>query len=195
MGYLDFFRGSSDDRIARHYIRALREAGEIRRLEFEPQSRLVIAYDENGGRAEVRFIGNLAREIRSSTEDARDAIYQRYAISSTRDARNESQASTYKLVKPKLRILLKDSSYPDFLALVNRLDLPDGKQSPLVFELLAGDVIACCIEERGHSLRFVTESDLHDWGVNSATANSAAFVLRPVGIAAPHPEGRGSPGL
>lgn len=170
VGYLDLFRGSSDERVARQYIKALRELGETRRLEFDAPSRLLITYDENGHRAQVRFIGNLAREIRSAGEDTRAAIYRRYATSSIGDAKHDGDAQTYDLVKPRLRVLLKDSSYPDYIALVNSLDLPDGKQSPLVFERLTGNIIACCIEEGVHSLRFVTESDLVGWGVNSTTA-------------------------
>lgn len=91
MGCLDFFRGSSDARIARQFIKALREAGESRRLEYEAQSRLVVAYDENGNRAQSSFIGNLAREIRSASAEARDAVYLRYALSAGRSGRAYSQ--------------------------------------------------------------------------------------------------------
>jgi hypothetical protein len=169
--FLDFFRGSSEERIARQYIEALRQAGEARRLEYEAQSRLIVAYDENGRRVQTSFIGHLAREIRSAAPDARDAIYRRYALCSLSLADTEGDgASTYDLVRPMLRILLKDSSFPDFMTLANHLDFPDARQSPLVFEHLVGDVIACCIEDRGHSLRFVTDDDLIEWGVGAAIA-------------------------
>lgn len=42
VGYLDLFRGSSDEHIAWQYIKALRELGETRRLEFDAPSRLLI---------------------------------------------------------------------------------------------------------------------------------------------------------
>jgi hypothetical protein len=105
--YLDLFRGSSDERIARQYIKALREVGEIRRLEFDAQSRLVIAYDENGHRSQVRFIGNLAREIRSGAEDTHDAIYWRYAASSVTDVTDSGEAPK-RAVIPKRRAVRRD---------------------------------------------------------------------------------------
>lgn len=155
MKYLDFFRGSSDERIAQRYIEALRQAGETRRLEYEAQGRIIIAYDENGRRAQTSFIGNLAREIRSAAPDARDAIYHRYARSSLALGNTEGdEASTYELVRPRLRILLKDSSYPDFLALANHLDRPDVKQSPLVLEHWSGfkEVLEKDLRNRGQGI-------------------------------------------
>ena len=46
--FLDFFRGSQDERIASRYMTALREAGERRRLAYDANERVVVAYDEQG---------------------------------------------------------------------------------------------------------------------------------------------------
>jgi hypothetical protein len=169
LGFLDLFRGSEDARIARQYIKALRDAGERRRLEFDSAERLVIAYDGEGQRAQIHFIGNLVREILAAPIAGREAIYQRYVLSSIESEHGERPAD-YEFVKSNLRVLLKDSGYPDFIALLNATDFPDSERAPLVFEPVVGDVIACCVQEENHGLRFVTESDLAQWRVDAATA-------------------------
>lgn len=174
MGFLDFFRGSRDERIARQYIKALRDAGERRRLEYDSGERVVIAFDDKGHRTQLSYLGNLTREIVAADAAVHEAIYRRYALSAVDQADGE-RASDYGLVKQRLRILLKDSSYPEYIWLLNENDFPNGaKQSPLVFERVAGDVIACCIEEREQGLRFVTQEDLTSWSVDAARALSDA---------------------
>jgi hypothetical protein len=169
MRFLDLFQGSSSERIAREYIKALREAGETRRLRYEPETRLVVAYDERGNREQLSFLGNLNREIKSASAEDQAAIYRRYAIAALEVGQGQ-RSTAYELVRPTLRILLKDSSYPYYIALQNRADFPDAKSLPLVFEHIVGDVIACCIEERDHSLSFVTEEDLANWHTSADTA-------------------------
>ena len=169
MRFLDFFQGSSSERIAREFIKALREAGDARRLEYDAADRVIVAYDERGNRQQVSFLGNLMREIKSASAGAQAAIYRRYATSAL-DAVQGNRPATYELAKPALRILLKHASYPDYILLRNRADFPDSMPSPLVFEHVVGDVIACCIEEQDQSLHFVTEQDLADWSVSAGTA-------------------------
>jgi hypothetical protein len=81
-----------------------------------------------------------------------------------------ARAADYAAVRPTLRLLLKDETYPNYMALQNQVDLPDGKPSSHVFELVAGDVIACCIEELDNGPRFVTQGDLVAWGVSADEA-------------------------
>lgn len=169
MRYLDFFRGSVHKRVARQFIEVLRAAGEHRRLEYDADNQLVVAFDEHGDRVQLRFIGNLLREISAAGRLEHAAILRRYALSSLGDS-EDACANDYQVARPTLRVLLKDDSYPAYMALLNQHDFPDAKQSSLVFEPLAGDVIACCIEDRGHALRFVTEDDLAKWGIDAATA-------------------------
>jgi hypothetical protein len=169
MGFLDFFRGSSRERIAQKYIKALREAGETRRLQYEPETRLVISYDERGNREQVSFLGHLIRELKSVSSKNQAEIYRRYAIAALESGQGR-RPTTYELVRPTLRILLKDSSFPYYIALHNRAEFPDASSPPLVFEHLVGDVIACCIEERDNALSFVTEKDLANWHISAGTA-------------------------
>jgi hypothetical protein len=51
VAYLDFFRGPSEERIARKFVKALRGAGERRRLEYDAAERVVVAFDERGNHA------------------------------------------------------------------------------------------------------------------------------------------------
>jgi hypothetical protein len=79
VGILDLFRGSKGERIARRYIKALREAGEIRHMVHVPVERVVAVLDEHGKRSQVAFLGNLEREISRAPEAEHEAIYRRYA--------------------------------------------------------------------------------------------------------------------
>jgi hypothetical protein len=171
MGFLDFFRGSSAERIARQLMKALREAGVTHRLEYEPQENQIGFYDDSGSRVGSSFLGNLRRELEAAAADSHAAIYRRYALSA-QDLTARGAPSSYELAKPRLRILLKSESYPDYAALHSRLEAAEtnAKWSRLVFEPLVGDVVACCIEAFDHSLRFVIESDLARWQVDAATA-------------------------
>lgn len=172
MAFLDFFRGSSDERIARHFIRSLRGAGEQRRLEYDAAERVVVVYAERGERAQLCYVGNLAREIRAADPAAHESIYLRYALGAIEA--DGAGSSEYELVRPRLRLLLKDSVYPDHMTLINHNDFPDSKESAFVFEHLPGDVIACCIEEGDQGLRFVKQDDLAKWGIDASTALSDA---------------------
>lgn len=168
-GCVDVFRGSPQERVARQYIKVLREEGDRRRLEYNADERVVVAYDQHGRAVQRGFIGNLAREVLAAEETAREAIYRRYARGLLEHAHHQVEAD-YGAVRSRLRLLLKDSSYPDYIALLNRCDFPDSKSSPLVFEHLIGDVIACCIEDGDQGLRFVTEDDLAMWGIEAVVA-------------------------
>jgi hypothetical protein len=92
----------------------------------------------------VCFLGNLRRELGAAEADSHAVIYRRYALS-TQDRAGDSSPS-YELAKPRLRILLESESYPDYIDLQNRVDLPDSQALRLVFEPLVGDVIACSID-------------------------------------------------
>lgn len=160
---LDLFRGSKEERIARRYMKALREAGETRRMVHVPAERLVAVLDEQGKRSQIAFLGNLEREISGAAETEHEAIYRRYAASSMETAA-EKGATDYAAIGPTLRILLKDETYPAYIALQTQADLPEGKFAPHVYEHIVGDVIACCVEELDNGLRFVTQADLVNWG-------------------------------
>ena len=77
MGFLDFFRGSSGERIARQLMKALREAGVTHRLEYEPQENQIGFYDASGSRVGSSFLGNLRRELEATAADSHAAIYRR----------------------------------------------------------------------------------------------------------------------
>src|SRR3954465_10811100 len=66
MGFLDFFRGSPSERIARQFIKALRQAGVTHRLEYEPDENQIGFYDASGSRVRVSFLGNLRRELEAA---------------------------------------------------------------------------------------------------------------------------------
>lgn len=168
MKFFDFFRGSRGRRIAAQYMAVLREMGEHRRLTYDAKEQLVVAHDEHGHPASIRSLNHLSREILAASSGDHEAIYRRYALGTLEVAGD--QASSYELVKGRLRILLKDVGYPDYIALSNRCDFPESNPSELVFEHLVGDVVACCIEERAAGLRFVTHGDLSEWQVDAATA-------------------------
>lgn len=76
VGILDLFRGSKGERIARRYIKALRDAGEIRQMVHVPAERVVAILDEDGKRSQIAFLGNLEREISRASEIAK-ATYAR----------------------------------------------------------------------------------------------------------------------
>lgn len=166
VGILDLFRGSKAELIARRYIKALREAGELRQMVHVPAERVVAVLDEHGKRSQVAFLGNLEREINRASEAEHEAIYRRYAASQM-DTAVENRSKDYAAIRPTLRILLKDETYPAYIALQTLVDLPDGKPSSNVYEPIVGDVIACCVQEQNNGLRFVTETDLIDWGVSA----------------------------
>lgn len=166
MGILDLFRGSKRERTARRYIKALREAGESRQMVYVPTERIVAVLDEQGQRSQVAFLGNLEREISSTPEAGQDAIYQRYAASLMETA-IENRTRDYVAIRSTLRILLKDETYPAYIALQTVADLPNGKPASQVYENVVGDVIACCVEELDNGLRFVTDADLVNWGVSA----------------------------
>jgi len=170
MSILDLFRGSPQERIARRYIKALRDAGEKRELRYIPAEQVIAVLDEKGARQQVAHMGNLAREISGAPESERDAIYRRYAASLV-EKEGEKRSSDYATVKPSLRILLKDETYPVYIDLQTQVDMPGGsKPSAQVYEAVVGDVIACCIEETERGLQFVTEGDLARWGVSAEQA-------------------------
>jgi Protein of unknown function (DUF1444) len=169
MALFDFFRGSKQERLAKRLISALREAGEARQMVYVADENVIAILDSAGARAQVAFLGNLIRELEASPESEHDAILRRYAASALDTSRDRS-ARDYQSVRPSLRILLKDETYPDYIALQTRIDLPDGNPARNVFELVAGDIIACCIEELDNGLRFVTEADLDSWNVSAEQA-------------------------
>jgi hypothetical protein len=173
MGILDFFRGSKSARIARRLMAGMRDQGETRRMEFNEQASLIIVFDENGEQVATSFIGNLRHELDREPEESHEGIYQRYLKGFS--ALGAGEKKSYEQVRPTLRILLKDSSYPAYVELMNRVDHGAKKENPLVWRHVAADVIACCVEESEASLHFTTESDLHDWGVTAAQVLDDAF--------------------
>jgi hypothetical protein len=133
MGILDLFRGSNEERVARRYMRALREAGEIRHLAHVPTERAVAVLDEQGKRSQLAFLGKLQREISNTPEAEHEAVYRRYAAC-LMDAAAQKHATDYAAIRPTLRLLLKDETYPAYIALQTQADFPDGKPTSLVFE-------------------------------------------------------------
>ena len=169
MGMLDLFRGSQEERIAKRFIKALREVGEARRMEYLPAERSIAVLDEQGVRQQLAFLGNLQREVVAAPEPEHEAIYRRYASGVVGQAQRGGERD-YAGIRPTLRLILKDESYPAYIALSTMVDFPDGKRSPLVFEPVAGGIIACCVEDAPHSLHFVTENEVALWGVNAQVA-------------------------
>jgi hypothetical protein len=168
VGILDLFRGSEKDRIARRFIAALRAAGETRRMEYDRDCHHVVVFGEKGERIQTSYLGNLQRELQAASSGEQAAVLQRYARSHMESL--ESAPADYAAVRPRLRILLKDSGYPDHNRLFLASQFPDGNVNELVVEPVAGDVIACCVEESESSLRFITEANLQSWGVSAAQA-------------------------
>ena len=50
MGILDLFLGSKDERVAKRYMAALREAGETRQLTYDSVERRIVVLDGQGTR-------------------------------------------------------------------------------------------------------------------------------------------------
>jgi hypothetical protein len=138
-----------------------------------PAERVVAVLDEDGKRSQIAFLGNLEREISRAPDAGHDAIYRRYAASQMETAL-EKRSTDYAAISPTLRILLKDETYPTYIALQTAIDFPDGNPSSTVYEAIVGDVIACCVQELDNGLRFVKETDLIDWGVSAEQVLSDA---------------------
>jgi hypothetical protein len=162
VGILDLFRGSRDKQIARRFISVMRELGETRRLEFDSKEFLIRKFDADGSAAGSASLHNLRHELKKASATEQDAIYRKYALSSL-EKRDES--ATYEDTKPRLGMLLKDAGYPGYITLLNRAELGDGKEHPMLWRPVASDLIACCIEETEVSLRFLTEADIARWRV------------------------------
>lgn len=172
MGIFDLFR-SPKERVARRYIEVLRELGELRRLEYDAKEQLVVAFNHEGAKEQIGYLGNLQREISGAPEADHAAIYRRFATGQI-NASKTAEKRSFESVRSSLRILLKDSTYPSYIALMNEVEFPGAKETDLVFESIAADIIACCIEETEASLRFIKTDDLEEWGVTSQEALSAA---------------------
>jgi hypothetical protein len=173
MGILDLFRGSKSARIARKVMAEMRTLGETRRMEFHESNGSIVILDENGKQAATWSLGNLRHELDRAPESQHDGIYQRYLDGfkalTTDDERPYSQ------VRPALRILLKDASYPAYIDVLNRVEHGAKGITRLVWRPVAADVIACCVEETESSLSFVNESALERWGVAAEQVLDDAF--------------------
>jgi uncharacterized protein YtpQ (UPF0354 family) len=163
VGILDLFRGSPDERVAKRFIEELRKVGEKRRLEYDAGERLIVCYDEEGNRSGTLSLHNLQHELDRSAKQEHDEIFRRYALGSI----NGGHSKNYAEVQPSLGILLKDASYPEFIALLQRVEVSALKPNSLIWRPLAADVIACCVVDGPNSISFVKQSDLEDWGVDA----------------------------
>lgn len=163
MGILDIFRGSPDERIAKRLMTELRARGEKRQMEYDKAAGLVFTLDENGARSSFRNIANLRYELEHTPAAQHDDVYRRF-VSSLVEGTPEAPRD-YATVRPRLTLLLKDDSYPAFMHLVNRTELPDGEHLPPISWPVVGDVIGCCVEESDNGFRFIGESDLQTWGI------------------------------
>jgi hypothetical protein len=162
VGILDLFRGSKDEQIAKRFISVMRALGESRRLEFDSKEFLIRKFDADGSAAGNASLHNLRYELKKASVGEQDAIYLKYARSSVEE-RDES--ATYENTKPRLGVLLKDAGYPEYISLLNRVELSGEEGRPMLWRPVTSDVIACCIEETEVSLRFLTEADIEKWRV------------------------------
>jgi hypothetical protein len=162
---LDFFRGSKNERIAKRLIEEFRALGEMRRTEFDAAEALVYLLGDDGKRVGTVNLYHLRHELERSPKSEHDAIYRRYGSGAL--AVGEDRPENFEQVRGRLGILLKDATYPAFLDLLNRVEHGAEKEDPLVWRLIAADVIACCIDENDSGLHFLKQSDLHRWKVDA----------------------------
>jgi hypothetical protein len=94
-------RGMSE-RIARQFIKALRQAGVTHRLEYEPDENQIGFYDASGSRVRVSFLGDAATAL----ADARANVYSLpFAVNETQSARyvfNDDSYQAARLVNPRM---------------------------------------------------------------------------------------------
>lgn len=133
---------------------------------------VIAVLDDDGKRVSTWFLSNLRHELDRTPESEHEGVFKRFL-----DGIGEAGARsrTYSDVRPHLRVLLKDQSYPSYINLVNRVEMPGEEGSPVISRSLAADVIACCIEETASSLNFITERDVKEWGVTAEQALDDAF--------------------
>lgn len=165
MGFLDFFRGSKEERFARRFMQEIRRRGESRPLHFDAEQFAVRVGDDPAAPEQICYLQNAFIECERTDSGPRAEIIGRYAANANRSEVPED----YSQARARLRVVLKDRTYPESQALRNRAEFPDRKSradNPLAYVPVAPDLIACLVDDDVSSIQFITHDLLARWGVS-----------------------------
>jgi hypothetical protein len=169
MGILDLFRGRGrKESFARRFIQEMRKQGDARPLHFDSEDFSIRVGEDPARPDAVHSLHNAYNECERAARAERAAIIARYASNANRSPVPEDYAQA----RPRLRLMLKDSTYPEIHA---QLTFPGSggelaSKHRMVHVPIAADLIACLVDDDVSSVQFIMSSCLATWGVSAERA-------------------------